>query len=81
MEPAANAFVPRCLNRDQAALYLGVSADTVDRLINSGTVPIVRVPVARHRVTGKGIDGVNRRILIDRCDLDALIERSKESRA
>jgi hypothetical protein len=57
-----------------------VSTDTIDRLINNGEIPIVRLPVQRSRANGKGVAGANRRILIDTKDLDALIERSKETR-
>jgi hypothetical protein len=73
--------VPRLLDRDQAARYYGnVSTDTIDRLINLGLLPIVRLPVQRARKSGNGAVGVNRRVLIDLKDLDALIERSKETR-
>jgi hypothetical protein len=74
-------IAPRLLDREQAALYIGgVSLDTIDRLINNGEIPIVRLPVQRSRASGKGVAGVNRRILLDTKDLDALIERSKETR-
>ena len=72
----------RLLDREQAAQDGGhVSVDTIDRLINSGEIPIVRFPVQRSRASGKGVAGCNRRILIDVRDLDQLIERSKEKRA
>ena len=52
-------------DRDQAADYYGgVSTDTIDRLINCGLLPIVRLPVQRSRKSGDGVAGVNRRILI-----------------
>jgi Helix-turn-helix domain len=71
----------RLMDREQAASYCGdVSIDTIDRLINSGELPVVRLPIQRSRTSGKGVNGVNRRILIDIKDLDALIERSKERR-
>jgi hypothetical protein len=71
---------PRCLDREQAAAYYGgVSVDVIDRLIHSGALPVVRLPVQRSRSSGRGVPGVNRRILIDVKDLDALIERSKET--
>ncbi len=73
-------ITPRLLDREQAAAYIGSSVDTVDRGIQSGAIPIVRLPVERHRRTGRGTPGVNRRILIDIRDLDALIEKSKELR-
>lgn len=69
---------PRCLDREGAAAYLSTSPDTIDRLIHTGHLPIVRMPVVRNRVTGRGDAGVNRRVLLDVRDLDALVERSKE---
>ena len=75
---AAQAITPRCLDREQAAVYLGSSVDVVDRGIQSGAIPIVKLPIARHHATGRGVAGVSRRILIDVRDLDSLIERSKE---
>jgi hypothetical protein len=73
------AIGARLRDREGAAAYLGgVSLDVVDRLIHSGALPVVRLPVQRSRATGRGVPGINRRILIDVQDLDALIERSKE---
>src|SRR5687768_16275610 len=67
----------RLLDKDASSLYLSTSIDTVDRLIQAGELPVVRLPVER-AATGRGRAGVCRRILIDMRDLDALIERSKE---
>jgi len=69
----------RCLDIKAAAEYLGVSDDTVLRLINTATLPIVKFPVQN---TSRGVDprGVNRRVLLDVHDLDALIDQSKETR-
>jgi hypothetical protein len=78
---SAQAIAPRCLDRAGAAGYLAVSEDTIDRLIATGAIAVVRLPVARHRRTGAAVEGVNRRILIDRFELDALVERSRETRA
>jgi hypothetical protein len=75
---ADTTVTPRLLDRDDAARYLGSSVDTVDRAIGAGILPVVRLPVARGRKTAKGVPGVGRRVLIDRKDLDALIERGKE---
>ena len=78
-QDARATIAPRCLDREQSAIYLGeVSVDVVDRLIHAGKLPVVRLPIERHRQTGKGVPGVSRRVLIDVRDLDALIERSKE---
>ena len=71
---------PRLLNRNQAAGYLGVSADTVDRPIGTGAISLVKLPVARSRRNGNGVSGSNRRILIDRTELDALIPKWRERR-
>ena len=73
-------ITPRLLDRDQAAVYLGSSVDTIDRAISAGVLPIVRLPVQRSRKTGRGEPGVGRRILLDVRDLDRLIESSKEKR-
>ena len=70
----------RLRDRQGAAEYLGVSGPTLDRLIQTGQLPIVKLPVER-TVSGRGRIGVNRRILIDTRDLDALIDRSKEASA
>lgn len=55
---------PRLLGREQAATYLGVGTDTIDRLRLRGELQ----PVA--------LCGL-RRVLFDRLDLDRLIERSR----
>lgn len=68
---------PRLLDREAAAAYLSVSAATLDRLIQSGALAVIRLPVERGR-TGLGVPGRTRRILLDVRDLDALIERSRE---
>ena len=67
----------RLLDKDAAATYLSTSVDTVERLIQTGELPTVRLPVERAK-TGRGRPGVCRRVHIDIRDLDALIERSKE---
>jgi hypothetical protein len=78
---AAPTVTPRLLDREQAAAYLASSVDTVDRAIQAGQLPIVRLPVARSRKSGRGVPGVGRRILIDVQDLDRLIVGAKERRA
>lgn len=69
---------PRCVSRDGAAAYLNISTRQVDRLIQAGQLPVVRLPVERNRHTQRGETGVNRRILIDVTDLNRLIDASKE---
>lgn len=67
---AVQACVPRLLSLKDAGLYLGVSDWTVRDLINNGTLRRVRVPLANH--------GELRKVLLDREDLDALIDAWKE---
>jgi hypothetical protein len=69
---------PRLLDRESAAAYLGISTDTLDRLIGAGEIATVRLPVERARKSGRGVPGTSRRILGDRCELDALIPRWRE---
>ena len=54
---------PRLLNVDQAAAYIGCTKDAVQRLIAAGTLPTVRS---------------DRRVFLDRNDLDEWIENHKE---
>lgn len=83
-KPRPTAVTPatptRLLDRDGAAGYMQVSVSTIDRLINTGQLSVVRLPVER-TVSGTGRVGTCRRILIDVRDLDSLIDRSKESLA
>ncbi len=60
----------RLMGANEAAKYLGLSYWTLRELIWSGAIPLVQLP----NKTG----GRLRRILVDRADLDRLIERSKE---
>jgi excisionase family DNA binding protein len=59
----------RLLSVHEAASYLGMSHWTVRDLLHAGTIKAVRLPLG----TGREL----RRILVDRRDLDALIEASK----
>jgi hypothetical protein len=71
----------RLVDKDVAASYLGVSTNTIERLIQTGALQIVRFPVERSKkpgANGDGQVGTNRRVLIDVRDLNELIERSKE---
>jgi len=64
---------PRVLNLRAGAKYLGISYWSLRDLVLAGHVPAVRLPCPRAR------DGrMMRRLLVDRRDLDALIERSRE---
>jgi hypothetical protein len=69
---------PRLLDRDAAAEYLSISVDTVDRLLQSGALHVVRLPVQRDRKTGLGVRGTTRRILLDRHELDSLVDQCRE---
>ena len=66
---------PRLLSRTLAASYLSCSVREIDRLIAAGAVSVVRLPVRRHLQTNVAVTGKNRRVLIDRLELDALITR------
>lgn len=68
----------RLVDKDAAAQFLSTSTDTIERLIQSGALPIVKLPVERAE-NGRGKTGSSRRVLIDVKDLNTLIERSKET--
>ena len=61
----------RLLSLKEAAKYLNLSYWTLREIVWSGALPRVRLP--------NKSGGLCRRILIDRQDLDNLIEKSKES--
>ena len=67
----------RLRDKEGAAEYLSTSVDTIERLIYSGKLPIVRLPVER-AANGRGRVGACRRVLIDVRDLDRLVDESKE---
>jgi len=62
--PSGPVDVPRLLDVEAAASYLGVSPWTVRDLVEHGSLSRVALP------------GV-RRLLFDRCDLDRLVETSR----
>jgi hypothetical protein len=64
-------LVPRLLDLDAAATYLGVSPWTVRDLEAAGVLPRVRVPLPSGREL--------RKLLFDKADLDRLIEAWKEA--
>jgi hypothetical protein len=64
---------PRIKNLHEAVDYLGLSYWTIRDLIHAGIIPTVKIPSARAG-DGRAI----RRILIDKCDLDAFINGNKE---
>jgi hypothetical protein len=67
---------PRLLGVPDAARYLGVKPGTIRDLVTSGRLARVRIalPVTLHRRGGE-----LRRVLIDRRDLDAIVDRSRET--
>lgn len=73
----------RLLSMEQAAEYVGLSYWTIRDYVAASILPTVKLPCAQRRAKGgkimrKAGDISARRILIDRRDLDELIERSKE---
>jgi excisionase family DNA binding protein len=72
---------PRLLSLEEAARYLGVSPWTARELVNAGSIPVTPIPrpqTARmHR--RQPVHDSLRRLLIDRCDLDRLVETWKVS--
>lgn len=61
---ASNPIQQRLLTVDQAAAYLGRSKASLQHLISDQTIPVVR-----H----------DRRVFLDRCDLDEWIDAAKSS--
>jgi helix-turn-helix protein len=59
---------PRLLTRQQAADYLSLSADMLDRLTQQGELPRVQLVLGNRNV---------RKVLYDRADLDRLVELSR----
>ncbi len=59
---------PRWLTRQQAAEYLNLSLDMLDRLTQQGELPRVQLALGNRNV---------RKVLYDRADLDRLIELNR----
>jgi excisionase family DNA binding protein len=57
-----NSLVPRLLSVEQAAIYLGQTTEATQHLANAGKIPAVRV---------------DRRIFLDRFDVDKWIDENK----
>jgi hypothetical protein len=64
---------PRLLDLRAGAKYIGISYWSLRELVLSGHVPAIRLPCPQGR-SGR----IMRRVLVDRRDLDDLIERSRE---
>jgi excisionase family DNA binding protein len=66
--PSCAPAGPRLLTRQQAADYLNLSSDMLDRLTQQGELPRVQFPLGNRNV---------RKVLYDRADLDRLVELSR----
>jgi hypothetical protein len=78
----SRAFEPRLLDLHSAAAYLGVSYWTMRDYVLDGHIPRVILPCSRRRKKGGAVirragDVDNRRVYVDRADLDAFIEKCK----
>ncbi len=71
---------PRLLDEKRAAAYLGLSVWTFREMINAGDVRAVLVPRPRtaKALKTRPVGTTMRRKLVDRVDLDALVDRWKE---
>ncbi len=63
---------PRLLSIVDAAAYLGISRSAVRHLVNGGHLARVKLPGI-----GRACGRLNR-FLLDKTDLDGIVERSKE---
>ncbi len=63
---------PRLLDLTGAAAYLGISRSAIRQLVDSGQLGRVHLPSVRQS------QGKLNRFLLDKLDLDAVIERSKD---
>lgn len=66
--PSCAPHGPRLLTRQQAADYLNLSSDMLDRLTQQGELPRVQLLLGNRNV---------RKVLYDRADLDRLVELSR----
>jgi len=62
---------PRLLDVESAAAYLSLKPGTIRGLVHCGVLRRVRIPLPDH--------GELRRVLLDRSDLDRLVEAWKEA--
>jgi hypothetical protein len=78
----AHHIQPRLLSLEEGARYLGLSFWSFRELVNGGAVPLVRVPRPRtmrqHKRAARS--DTLRRALVDRFDLDALVDRWRAER-
>ena len=66
--PSCAPLGPRLLTRQQAADYLNLSSDMLDRLTQQGELPRVQLLLGNRNV---------RKLLYDRADLHRLVELSR----
>ena len=64
---------PRLLDLNAAAAYLGISRSAIRQLVDSGQLSRVRLPSPSQP------HGRLDRFLLDKADLDAVVERGKEA--
>ena len=63
---ALHATGSRLMSREEATNYVGLASRSLTRLVERGVLTPVVIPGMR-------------RVLFDRCDLDALIQAAKEA--
>jgi predicted DNA-binding transcriptional regulator AlpA len=63
---------PRLLDLAGAAAYLGISRSAIRQMVDIGRLPRVQLPSVRQAL------GRLDRFLLDKADLDAIVERAKE---
>src|SRR5262245_10292316 len=71
---------PRLMNLHEAASYIGVSYWTMRDWVVAARIPVVRLPPLRPKEGARPRTDF-RRVVIDRADLDAFIDRCKTGRA
>lgn len=69
----SSKLAPRLLDVESAAAYLSLKPGTIRGLVHGGVLRRVRIPLTDH--------GELRRVLLDRADLDRLVEAWKETGA
>ena len=74
--PGSPEISPRLLNLRQGAIYVGCSFWTLRDYVLQSLIPVVELPPLRPR-EGERPRKTLRRVVIDRTDLDAFIERLK----
>ena len=78
LDDAAGSRWPRLLSKQLAADYLSVDIQQVGRLIAAGQLSVVKLPAMRH-ADGRATTGTYRRVLIDRLELDRLVDANRET--